>query len=165
MSYGNCPTCNEPGVTTCRCRAGDTRCKNGHHWHRFNGEIHFGPWDHGKDPTNAHSHAACVRAHARERLHTGADVATALPPVASSQPVPVAPAPAVQSGPGMVAKAMDVLWMGCFVAVPVGGVMYLAGRKELGKKVAKVGAIGALAPVAVAVGYVSLWALSGMVKK
>lgn len=105
-------------------------------------------------------------------VHTGGGLSapatvatTTLPPVASSQPVPVAPVPAAQSGPGVVAKAMDVLWMGCFVAVPVGGVMYLAGKKDLGKKVAKVGAIGALAPVAVAVGYLALWGLSGVVKK
>lgn len=71
---GNCPTCNEPSVMSCRCRAGDARCRNGHHWHSFDGEVHFGPWDHAKDASSAAAHASCVRAGAPMRSHTGAEV-------------------------------------------------------------------------------------------
>lgn len=34
MNYGQCPFCSAPVVSTCRCTRGDSRCANGHEWHR-----------------------------------------------------------------------------------------------------------------------------------
>jgi len=43
--------------------------------------------------------------------------------------------------PGPLAIGIDAAWMGCLAAIPVGGALYLAGKKDLGKKVATVGAV------------------------
>ena len=33
-NYDNCPICGERFVIRCKCFKADSRCKNGHKWHR-----------------------------------------------------------------------------------------------------------------------------------
>jgi len=34
MTENKCPVCGEPPISTCRCFRADSKCKNGHEWHR-----------------------------------------------------------------------------------------------------------------------------------
>lgn len=46
----DCPTCGEAYYTRCRCKLGDSQCKNGHQWHYSGGKVVVGPAPHDAAP-------------------------------------------------------------------------------------------------------------------
>jgi hypothetical protein len=52
----SCPVCSEITIDICRCILKDSRCKNGHYWHRcvvHNKKV-IGFGDHGKSTDACH---------------------------------------------------------------------------------------------------------------